>query len=298
MEERRYDLIGESISDTISVIGTGAHEVGRNLEEFLAMMGHESREWDGRFTIQDQWYQTTELSESHSLVMGELVVREDAPDGILYDMRFRFTVVLEKTENGWKVQHIHQSIPDPNQTRDEFFPHHMVEKNYTQVIYNLRHDSLTGLLNRQYFKETCERFLTAGDSGAFLMMDVDRFKQINDQYGHPDGDKALISFSESLKAGFFSTTLAGRIGGDEFAAFLSGFKQKEEVEAFLDRLMTDWQERQKVLMMQSPVSVSVGVAFSLAGETSYDSLFNRADQALYRAKEKQGTRLIPWAFYA
>ena len=46
--------------------------------------------------IRDQWYQTTELSDSHSLVMGELVVREDSEEGILYDMCFRFTVVLEK----------------------------------------------------------------------------------------------------------------------------------------------------------------------------------------------------------
>lgn len=51
---------------------------------------------------------------------GELVVREDSEEGILYDMCFRFTVVLEKSENGWKVVHIHQSVADPNQMSDEF----------------------------------------------------------------------------------------------------------------------------------------------------------------------------------
>lgn len=297
LEERRYDLVGDYISDRISVIGTGAHEVERNLDEFLGTIEQESREWNGRFTIQDQWYQTTELSDKHSFVMGELIVRENAPDGILYDMRFRFTVVLERSEHEWKVLHIHQSVPDPNQTRDEFFPHHMVEQTHTQIIYNLRHDSLTGLLNRLYFKETCERFLASGDSGAFLMMDLDCFKQVNDQYGHPDGDKVLISFSESLKAICFSTALAGRMGGDEFAVFLSGFNQKTEVETFFDRLKKDWQERQIVLPMKNPLSVSVGVVFSGTGETSCDSLLNKADQALYESKKEKGTELIHWAFY-
>ncbi len=54
--------------------------------------------------------------------MGELAVREDADEGILYDMCFRFTIVLEKAECGWKIVHIHQSVADPNQASDEFFP--------------------------------------------------------------------------------------------------------------------------------------------------------------------------------
>lgn len=298
LEDRRYDLVGEYISEKISVIGTGAHEVSRNLEEFVTMIGRESCEWNGRFTIRDQWYQETELSESLALVMGELIVREDATDGILYDMRFRFTVVMERAEDGWKLLHIHQSVPDPNQTRDEFFPHHMVEKTHTQVIYNLRHDALTGLLNRLYFQETCERFLAAGDNGACLMIDIDCFKEINDQYGHSAGDKALISFSESLKAVVFATALAGRFGGDEFAVFLPGFHHRDEVESFLNRLNADWKERQYVLSFQNSVSVSIGVAFSSCGERSCDSLLSRADQALYLAKEKKGTALVYWEFYS
>ena len=73
LEERRYDLVNEFVSEKISVIGTGAHEVERNLEEFIASFTEESNSWNGRFVIRDQWYQTTELSDSHSLVMGELL---------------------------------------------------------------------------------------------------------------------------------------------------------------------------------------------------------------------------------
>lgn len=296
LEERRYDLISDFISDKISIIGTGAHEVERNLQEFIAKIEEESQEWTGRFIIRDQWYQTTELSDSHSLVMGELAVREDADEGILYDMCFRFTIVLEKAECGWKIVHIHQSVADPNQASDEFFPHHMVEQTYTQIVYNLRHDSLTGLLNRLYFKETCERFLTAGDSGAFLMIDIDMFKNINDQYGHPAGDKTLISFSESLKSVIAPNALAGRVGGDEFTLFLPGMNHKGEMEGFFTMLNTDWGERQKLLQMHEPVSISVGVTFTSKGNNSYGVLLNKADQALYLAKTNKNAGLVHWEF--
>ena len=294
LEDRRYDLIGDFISDKISIIGTGAHEVERNLQEFIAKIEEESNEWTGHFIIREQWYQTTELSDTNSLVMGELVVREDTNEGILYDMCFRFTIVLERSESGWKIVHIHQSVADPNQTSDEFFPHHMVEQSYTQIVYNLRHDSLTGLLNRLYFKETCERFLASGASGAFVMIDIDLFKSINDKYGHPTGDKTLISISESLKSVITPNALAGRIGGDEFTLFLPGISHEREMEDFLVMLNADWEERQRVLPIQEQASVSVGVTFTSDGHNSYEALLNRADQALYLAKTNKGNGLVHW----
>lgn len=294
LEDRRYDLISEFISDKISIIGTGAHEVEKNLQEFIEKIEQESLEWNGRFIIRDQWYQTTELSDTNSLVMGELAVREDADAGILYDMCFRFTIVLEKSDNGWRIVHIHQSVADPNQASDEFFPHHMVEQTYTQIVYNLRHDSLTGLLNRLYFKETCERFLAAGECGAFLMIDIDMFKSINDKYGHPIGDKTLISISESLKSVITPNALAGRVGGDEFTLFLPGINNIREIEGFFATLIMDWEERQKALQMREQVSISVGVTFVAYPNISYEAILNKADQALYLAKTNKNNGLVHW----
>lgn len=294
LEDRRYDLISEFISDKISIIGTGAHEVEKNLQEFIEKIEQESHEWNGRFIIRDQWYQTTELSDTNSLVMGELAVREDADAGILYDMCFRFTIVLEKSDNGWRIVHIHQSVADPNQASDEFFPHHMVEQTYTQIVYNLRHDSLTGLLNRLYFKETCERFLAAGECGAFLMIDIDMFKSINDKYGHPIGDKTLISISESLKSVITPNALAGRVGGDEFTLFLPGINNLREIEGFFATLNMDWEERQKALQMREQVSISVGVTFVAYANISYEAILNEADQALYLAKTNKNNGLVHW----
>ena len=170
--ERRYDILGDVVDPGISVIGTGAHEISRNLQEFSASMERESAEWNGVFTIRDQWYQTTCVADDIYLVICELMAKEYSTDGILYDVRFRFTLLLRRCEGSWKVLHVHQSVPDPNQAQDEFFPHRMVEQNGQQVIYNLRHDTMTGLLNRLYLPETVNRYMADQPAGLLLTLDV------------------------------------------------------------------------------------------------------------------------------
>lgn len=281
--ERQYGILGDLIAEDISVIGTGAHELSKNLKAFSSAITRESHEWNGRFIIKDQWYQTTELSDIYSLVIGELVVREDAEDGILYDMRFRFTVVLRWTETGWKVLHVHQSVPDPNQTSGEFFPHHIVERNERQVIYHLRHDAMTGLLNRLYLRETVNRYTMEEPTGVLMMMDIDKFKHMNDNYGHPFGDKVLTAFSQSLMAAFDKNPV-GRIGGDEFVVYLPRTGTQEELEPYLAAFREDWRERQKPLKLPTEITASMGVSwFPRNGET-YEALWKSADEALYRAK--------------
>lgn len=293
--ERRYDILEEVVAENISVIGTGAHEVSRNMEEFAAAMSYESREWNVRFIIKDQWYQTTRLSDTHSLVMGEIVVREDAEDGILYDLRFRFTMVLVRQGDSWKLCHIHQSVPDCNQTADEFFPHHIVEKNERQVIYSLRHDGLTGLLNRLYLKQTVNRFIVEQPAGILLMMDIDKFKQLNDSFGHPFGDSILIALSQSLQA-VFGQAVAGRIGGDEFVVYLPGIENREQAEPYLQRFREDWKERQQPLKLPQEITVSMGCSRCPEHGSNYDELWKCADQALYQAKENGGGQ-VWYLFY-
>lgn len=282
--ERRYDILGDVIADQISVIGTGAHEVSRSAEEFAAAMMQEGQEWNGSFIIKDQWYQTTKLSDTHSLVIGEIEVREAADNSILYDIRFRFSIVLVRDGKNWKILHIHQSVPDANQASDEFFPHNIVEKNHQQVIYNLRHDVMTGLLNRLYLKQTVDRFIAENVSGVLLMIDIDKFKQMNDCFGHPFGDKVLIALSQSLKSSFVGA-IVGRIGGDEFVIYLPEIQNRSALESIIQRFKTDWDERQMSLRLSYKMTVSMGVAFCPDDGVTYDTLWRCADEAVYKAKE-------------
>ena len=271
----------EVIDEEISVIGTGAHEMCPNIESFAASIARESQEWNGSFIIKDQWYQATELSPAFSLVIGELAVKEDGEDGILYDMRFRFTMVLRRTEESWRLVHVHQSVPDANQSHDEFFPHRMIESDSSQVIYNLRHDTMTSLLNRLYLKEIVNRAIDEEAVGKMLMMDIDDFKSLNDDYGHPFGDKVLILFAQSLKASF-AQAMIGRIGGDEFIVYLPG--TAETLGRDIDGFLLDWKESQGVLELSRPITVSIGIAEVPKDGTNYDDVWKKADQALYQAK--------------
>ena len=126
------------------------------------------------------------------------------------------------------------------------------------------------------------------------MIDIDWFKKINDQYGHPAGDRTLISFSESLKSVVSPKDLTGRIGGDEFTLFLADINQKSEIEDFLVMLKADWEERQKALEMHDKISVSAGITFASGGNVSYEALLNKADQALYLAKKNRDNELVHW----
>lgn len=281
--DRRYDKLLDIMADDASVIGTGAHEISRNLEEFITMMTRESKEWNGSFLIKDQWYQTMDLSDMNSLVIGEIVVREDAEDGILYDISFRFSIVLKRWEDSWRILHVHQSVSDPSQAADEFFPHHMVEKDENQIIYNLRHDIMTGLLNRVYMKETVDRFIGKTPRGVLVMMDIDKFKNLNDSFGHPFGDKVLIAFSQSLMASF-ANNVVGRIGGDEFVCYLPGVETPQELEKFIHPFREDWRERQKPLGISYEITSSIGAAFCPQCGMTYEELWKCADKALYRAK--------------
>lgn len=283
--ERRYDILTDVIAPDISVIGTGAHETSRNLDEFIQAMSHESMEWDGTFLIKSQWYQTTRLSDELYLVIGELIAKENAEDGILYDVRFRFSMVL-RYDGGdrWKIVHVHQSIPDPNQARDEFFPHRMIEQNGQQIIYNLRHDSMTGLLNRLYLTETVNRFMADNPQGHMLMMDIDNFKAINDHYGHPFGDKVLITLSQSLKTSFPQAAI-GRVGGDEFVVYLHEFGESRRVEQALQAFLADWRESQHFLQVPGEIHVSIGVSQCPRDGNTYESVWQKADEALYKAKQ-------------
>lgn len=290
LEERHYDILEQVVVPEVSIIGTGAHEVSRSLEEFGAAMARESREWDGTFLIKNQWYQTTALSETLSLVMGELTAKEETHGDIPYEIRFRFSIILRREGAVWKVVHVHQSVPDPNQARDEFFPHRMVEKSGQEIIYNLRHDTMTGLLNRLYLKATANRYMKDNPCGQMLMLDVDQFKKLNDSFGHPFGDKVLILLAQSLRVSFPEAAV-GRVGGDEFVVYRAADKDAGALEEALAAFIRDWRENQQLLPFGQNITLSIGAAQYPQDGDCYEAVWEKADEALYKAKKNGGDQV-------
>jgi diguanylate cyclase (GGDEF)-like protein/PAS domain S-box-containing protein len=157
-------------------------------------------------------------------------------------------------------------------------------------------DYLTGLTNRRRFLEQAEselaRTLRYGGELSILMLDIDRFKQVNDTYGHKVGDLVLQKLSETCLATLRDIDIVGRLGGEEFAILLPETGDKPAMEA-AERLRAALAAAQVVLSGGLPLhfTVSIGVATLKDKEANIDTLLNQADQALYRAKSAGRNRV-------
>lgn len=144
-------------------------------------------------------------------------------------------------------------------------------------------DQLTGLLNRRGFDLHCARRLararSQGDPASVMILDLDHFKRINDQFGHPTGDEVLRAFAASLRRVLPPSAVVGRMGGEEFVVFLNGARL-ETVQTIAETI----RGATSVIEHLPPITVSIGVAGVMSGETFSDAM-RRADKALYEAKE-------------
>ncbi len=154
--------------------------------------------------------------------------------------------------------------------------------NEAMLRYQAEHDPLTGIINRGAFEQLKELLRIRPIPLALLIVDVDKFKQVNDGYGHETGDKVLKKVAELLQEGFRATDYPARIGGDEFAVILTNMteKQSQVIERKIGEMNDALTHPQDGLPV---VSLSVGAAFSEQGFT--DDLYRRADLALYEVKE-------------
>lgn len=145
-------------------------------------------------------------------------------------------------------------------------------------------DSLTGLLNRRGFEHHVGRRLGARSGyAAMLMMDVDNFKLINDNLGHPEGDVLLCKVADCLRAQFREAAVTARLGGDEFVVYLDSSVTAEELKAVLDRMIRGMRAALSDYADYDS-TVSIGAACVNGGEATYEGLYQCADTALYQAK--------------
>jgi two-component system, cell cycle response regulator len=173
-----------------------------------------------------------------------------------------------------------------------------LHENYRRSLSLALTDELTGLYNRRYviahIEELVARVNNDGATDTSLMMfDVDHFKQVNDQYGHPGGDDALRQLADRALRGVRSIDLVARLGGEEFVVVMpetnlaaaltvaERLRQSVAVEPFF--IHTAGERR--------PITISAGVAVAQPGDT-VDTLLQRADDALYQAKNAGRNRVV------
>jgi diguanylate cyclase (GGDEF)-like protein len=163
-----------------------------------------------------------------------------------------------------------------------------------RIAHMARHDALTDLPNRVLLRERLEQALTGDRIGdrhpTVLMLDLDRFKEVNDTLGHPAGDTLLTTVAERLRGCVRKADTVARLGGDEFAIIQFADDQAGEAEALSKRILDVLSEPYDLGGHQAVIGTSIGIAVAPDDGSDPDTLMKNADLALYRSKsEGRGT---------
>jgi diguanylate cyclase (GGDEF)-like protein len=163
------------------------------------------------------------------------------------------------------------------------------KKREQMMTFQAEHDPLTNLLNRRSVEEKLKGALHKSLTGEFcvtiFMIDLDKFKPINDTYGHDAGDSVLIEVSRRLTTCLRQADIVARLGGDEFLAATIGTFSEEGTHRVAEKLIQTLGEK---IVIQGGISVrigaSIGIALSTIHGTDLDELINHADRAMYQVK--------------
>lgn len=151
-----------------------------------------------------------------------------------------------------------------------------------RIAWQARHDTLTGLPNRVMLTEALAATLTGEGGGALMLLDLDRFKAVNDTLGHPVGDALLAQVGQRLQALMGPGEMAGRLGGDEFAVVLP---DAERLDQLGQQIIQDLSRPYLVSGHTLAIGVSIGSAMGGRDGESVEELMRHADMALYRSKD-------------
>lgn len=172
-----------------------------------------------------------------------------------------------------------------------------IKKMERELIIVSQIDGLTKINNRASGERKIETCLKEGQAGMFCLFDVDKFKSINDTYGHGAGDAVLTAIASCLKKSFREKDVVMRLGGDEFSAYAVGISSEEEGSRILDVFYENLSKIEIQEMKDRKVTVSLGaVLFSknVDEAESFDGLYKKADTAMYICKHNRGNR---YGFY-
>lgn len=160
-----------------------------------------------------------------------------------------------------------------------------------QREHQAHHDELTGLCNRKLLvRKTADALAEASRSGGtvgFLLLDLDRFKEVNDTLGHPAGDRLLRMVAHRLRHSVRPGDVVARLGGDEFAVLLPPVREVSAAREVAARLRVAIAEPIRLEGMSIEIEASVGLALFPDDATGFEQLLQRADVAMYLAKERR-----------
>ncbi len=196
--------------------------------------------------------------------------------------------LYERTRpNGTVIEVSSKPLPDGGVVRT--FTDISERKLYEAKISHMaHHDALTGLANRALLQDRLEQALgrlrRLKESFAVLCLDLDRFKSVNDSYGHPAGDALLRAVADRLCRCVRETDTVARMGGDEFVVLQTTAASRDDIAVLAQRILQSIKAPYHIKGKEVTIGVSVGITVASDDGADMDELLRRADTALYRAK--------------
>jgi len=241
------------------------------------------------------------LNELYDLRIKNGIFAGPSPDRYLSDRVKALNVASVRTDDlsdGRSILITHRPMPDGGwvTTHEDVTERKRAE---LRIAFNARHDLLTGLANRAFFLErmgeAIGRLRRTGEAFAVLMLDLDRFKSVNDSLGHPAGDALLKETACRLKSALRETDTLARFGGDEFAIIQTEIKDQREGPIVLaNRLIEVIGEPYDIDGNTVSIGTSIGIAAAPTDGDDQNELMKKADLALYETKSRgrNGYRLF------
>lgn len=264
-------LIKYGYFDSIALAGENALNHGKegimviDTNHIITYYNKRMEEMFGKLARKESVYKNSTLADVFNGKISTLEM-----DGRMYEMR-----VENLTESGY-VQGYMLWVLDITE-------HHNA---LMQINELARKDPLTGVYNRNCFKELLEAFLQQQGNGALFMMDMEHFKTVNDRFGHQAGDEALVKFGQVL-LGLGDAAIPCRIGGDEFCLFYKGVLDVRELEKMAKEIARHFQEKISDEKYAEVIQVTIGVARIMGtADRDFEKLYSSADKALYVAKNR------------
>lgn len=232
--EHDYEKMMSFISERINWIGTGRIEIGRDRESLLNILKREQQIYPETWIISDEQYHIEQFSPDTAGGIVTLTVQSDLADGAAFRKQVRFSSVLRRERDGWKVVQFHNSVPFEDPTGEDGFSVDNVRQDYQVIENSLRQmleqqrrelqerDGLTGLLNRSGFERNCREVLAVPKEKrhALLAFGVNHFRYINQLHGFDVGDNILRSIAQNIQDACVDGELCARLEKDHFAMLL------------------------------------------------------------------------------
>jgi len=161
-----------------------------------------------------------------------------------------------------------------------------------RLTYLAQYDQLTGLVNRTLFRDRLTHAMARSkrlqQPMGLMLLDLDRFKPVNDTFGHEAGDKILKGVADRLKECVREVDTVARMGGDEFTIILEGFSHENDITRVARRITESLSEPFRLGAETTTIGVSIGITVYPTDDQEIDDLLRHADAAMYQAKQQGG----------